>query len=132
MKLQIENKYQIIVDKVYNKEVEFNFEKYIKDNDIEVVDKADLEDYIYNYVDDCNLLYNEGDIDHLNFNSDDNITILNLKEILEEYSYLIVPKKELTCCEKSAKYNSYNICLSINIFLFYFLYKFKVNIFISI
>ena len=109
MKLQIENKYQIIVDKVYNKEVEFNFEKYIKDNDIEVVDKADLEDYIYNYVDDCNLLYNEGDIDHLNFNSDDNITILNLKEILEEYSYLIVPKKELTCCEKAAKDN-YRYC----------------------
>jgi len=108
MKLQIENKYQTIVDKVCNKEVEFNFEKYIKDNDIEVVDKADLEDYIYNYVYDC-LLYNEGYIDHSNFNSDDNITILNLKEILEEYSYLIVPEKELTCCEKAAKDN-YRYC----------------------
>jgi hypothetical protein len=110
MKLQIENKYQIIVDKVYNTEVEFDFEKYIKDNDFTIEDNYDLETYIYEYIGDFQLLYNEGDVDHLlNFDFNDDITILNLEEILKEYSYLIHPKKELTCCERAAKDN-YKYC----------------------
>ena len=107
MKLQIKNEYQVLKDRVFTGEVELNIEGYIKSNGIEIISKETLSDILYYYLnyecDEVTTIDNEIAYGGCEFE------ILNIDKILEEYSYLIVPEKELTCCERAAK-NSYRYC----------------------
>jgi len=109
MKLQIINHYQALEDRLFTGEVELDIEEYAKRFDIN--DEITLEEILYDYVSyeyEGNL-YNEGDNIYDEYDNNNTLIITNLSELLEEYSYLIVPKKELTCCEKAAKDN-YRYC----------------------
>lgn len=109
MKLQIKNEYEISVTKVFNAEIDFDIEKYIKEYEIEIPSKEDLEEILVDfprYSYDDILMDKEDYLSGAYLEGTGEITITNLEELVEYYSYLIVPIKILSCCERAADRDS--------------------------
>ena len=98
MEIKIRNAYSIIEPKEFFTSFEFDVESYLKDK--EISDKDDLRYLLDNIIweDDVQYeLYAEGDVDKET--ADLKIFFENLDELVEQYSYLIVPLPKKTGCD---------------------------------
>jgi hypothetical protein len=108
MRVVLKNEYSIQVPKVFVTEVEVNIEEWLKDYVFN--DEGDLryrlEDLIWDIEYEC---FAEGDTD---IENDDLETFIeNMDELVEKYSYLIVPEPEQSCCEKASQGSNFcNTC----------------------
>lgn len=107
MKAKVKTTYQIIEEKFYETSIHLNFEAYVKENELEIETKEDLE----NALSDCLFESNESFIspDHVDISDDytEDTNILNMEELVEYYSYLIIPSTKT--CRDDAPYGS-NFC----------------------
>ncbi len=98
MKAKVKTNYQIIEDKSYEASINLDFEAYAKENELEIEDKDDLESYLMDCISESDQLFISPD--HINIADEysEERDILNMEELIEYYSFLIVPSTK-TCCD---------------------------------
>jgi len=112
MIVKIKSRYTIQLNKLFNTDIEFDIEEFIKDNDIDIYSNYELESFIQDYINyhvNKDLLYDPEDLEDTDEYPE--LEFLNLDELVKQYSYLI-KKRELkivNCCD-DAKFNEQNYC----------------------
>lgn len=110
MEIKLRNTYSITEPKEFLTSFDFDVENYLKDKNIS--DKDDLRYTLEDIVWEDNSHYQyyaKGDEDKEN--DDVEVFIENLDELVEQYSYLIVPPLEPTCCDDAPFGSTYcNTC----------------------
>ena len=110
MYIQLEKQYAIVKPKTNNITIEFNIEEYIKENEIEINDEDDLRIVIQEWIDyDCEEIYYDQKDWYANIIDNSFVEtnlVLNMEELIKEYSYLIIPKKVETCCDIAKTYRN--------------------------